>query len=235
VEVSDMPAILLDCDGVLVDNLAFERRVTQTIIETYAKSARLSTLEAADKWRLELSETKGHPSWYDYAFHCNRLGLEGNKVSERAHREAASLLTLVHGAEDTYRLLQEYGIQVGVVTDATRWVVNFKLSELGLNSISFVFSSNDAAATKASSAYWEKLVEQFEHFSPRALVDNRQINLFSASVRLPSLSLVQFDMEEHVMTLPSSVAPKSNGSSERSVKVVHNHKELQAWVIRNLV
>ncbi|MGD0373178.1 MAG: HAD family hydrolase [Streptosporangiaceae bacterium] len=228
--MSDMPAILLDCDGVIVDNVAFERRVTDLIITAYADNARLTIEEATRGWQHELSQTKGHPSWYDYAFHCDRLGLDGKQVCERAHFQAAHLLTYVDGARESYRLMQEYGLQVGIVTDATSWVVDFKLDRLGLHSISFVFASNEALATKSSTSYWERLVSQYEYFDPLALVDNRQINLLAAKTLLPDLSLVQFEKQEHVMTLPLAQAPTSNGLYDNTVKIVHDHHELQHWL-----
>jgi phosphoglycolate phosphatase-like HAD superfamily hydrolase len=232
--MTDMPAMLLDCDGVIVDNVDFERQVTETIIAEYANFAKLTIREATKEWNEELALTKGHPSWYDYAFHCDRLGLNGKKVSRHAHIEARHLLKYVDGAQDTYRLMQEYGLQIGVVTDATSWVVNFKLSQLGLDSISFVFTSDKAMSTKSSPGYWKKLVEEHEYLEPRALVDNRQINLLSAKTLFPTLSLVQFEKQEHVMTLPMGVAPKSDGSYDNTVSIVHDHSELQRWIINNV-
>ena len=229
-----MPAILLDCDGVIVDNVAFERRVTDLIIEVYANSSRLTIQQAEQRWQKELSETRGHARWYDYAFHCDRLGMDGRTLSRNAHRQAANLLRFVNGAKETYRLLQEYGLEVGIVTDATRWVVDFKLDWLHLDPISFVFTSTEASATKASRAYWERLAAQFEYLDPRALVDNRQINLLAAGDLLPDLNLIQFDKQEHVMTLPSAVAPQSNGSTDQVVKIIHSHDELRRWVKSNM-
>jgi phosphoglycolate phosphatase-like HAD superfamily hydrolase len=229
--MSDMPVVLLDCDGVIVDNVAFERRVTEIIIDAFAKSATLSIKEAKRLWQEELLATKGHSAWYDYSFHCDRLGLDGASLSRWAHRQAADLISFVQGAQETLGLLQEYGLEVGVVTDATNWVVDFKLSRLDLDSISFAFTSTDAAATKASHAYWDKLSKQYEYLDPWVLVDNRQINLHAAADALPNLSLIQFDKQEHVMTLPEAIAPQSNGSKGHPVQIIHNHSQLRKWVV----
>jgi phosphoglycolate phosphatase-like HAD superfamily hydrolase len=232
--LSDMPTVLLDCDGVIVDNVAFERRVTETIIDAFAESTKMPTSEAERRWREELSLTKGHPSWYDYAFHCNRLGLDGTNLARKAHEEAAGLLALVPGVDETLRYFQEYGLEVGVVTDAVDWVVKFKLAHLGLNAISFVFTSTDAAETKAADAYWERLSQQFEYLKPRLLVDNRQVNLYSAANSLPDIWLVQFEKQEHVMTLPDEVAPTSYGQANHLVSVIHDHDHLRKWLVCHL-
>jgi FMN phosphatase YigB (HAD superfamily) len=232
--MSDMPAVLLDCDGVIVDNIAFEQQVTRIIIDSYAGIAGLTLEKAEKRWQNELVTTKGNVRWYDYAFHCDNLGLDGNALSRRAHFEAAHLLSLVEGFQDTHHLLREYGVEIGIVSDATNWVVNFKLDKLGLHAIPFVFGSNDATATKASATYWDKLTARFEYLAPSVLVDNRQINLIAAHSRLPGICLIQFEKDEHVMTLPSTIAPRSNSFGEHSVEVVHSHIELQQWIRQNL-
>lgn len=232
--MSDTPVVLLNCNGVIVDNIAFDQRVTEIIVKTLAETAKLAPDEAGRRWQKELSITKGHPSWYDYAFHCDRLGLGGENLSQRAHNEAAELLTLVTGASDTLHLLQQHGLAVGVVTDATSWVVNFKLTRLSIAPLSFVFASTDAGATKASVAYWEKLTRQYEFLKPQVLVDNREVNLHAAADSLPRLKLVQFEKQEHVTTLPTAIAPKSNGSANYLVEVVHDHIQLRDWVFHHI-
>lgn len=231
----DAPVVFIDCDGVLVDNLEFEQRVTKTIIAIYAQYESISIDAAAANWSAELSRTRGDSRWYDYSFHVSRLGLDGLEVSRIAHNASRDLLRLVNGADVTLRLLQEYGIQACVVTDATRWVVDFKLSTLGIESALSIFSSTEAATTKASGDYWRKLCSYYPNFHPRALVDNRQINLSTADKLIGLPHLVQFDKEEHVMTLSTTEAPTSVGFGEERIQVVRNHDELQAWIKANIL
>lgn len=232
--MSDSPAILIDCDGVIVDNLEFEQRVTNTIIETYAQHKSISIADAGLRWSQELSITRGDEQWYDYSFHAARLGLDGIDVSRHAHLAACDLLRLVHGADKTLGLLQEFGLQTCVVTDATRSVVEFKLSALKLSSLE-IFSSTDASTTKANDQYWYKLSERYPSFNPKALIDNRQVNLSTANKLIGLPHLVQFDKEEHVMTLSTTEAPTSDGLGEDHIQVVRNHDELQAWLKANIL
>lgn len=228
--MADSPAVLIDCDGVLVDNLDFEQQVTRTIIETYAEKADVSIDDAMSTWSTELSATRGDKKWYDYSFHATRLGLDGMQVARDAHHKARSLIRLVTGADATLTLLQEYGLQACVVTDATRWVVDFKLSVLGLSEAVTIFSSTEAAATKATNEYWLKLAELHPSFDPKALIDNRRINLSTANRLIGLPYLVQFDKEEHVMTLSTTEAPTSEGQSQDHIHVVRDHDELRAWL-----
>lgn len=228
--MTDAPTILIDCDGVIVDNLDFEQCVTKTIVANYARHEGISIDAATTAWSAELSATRGSNYWYDYAFHATRLGLDGIKISRHAHYVARNLLRLVSGADVTLGLLQEYGLQACIVTDATRWVVDFKLSSLGVNEVLSVFSSTEAAATKADPEYWLKLTERHPSLEPKALIDNRKVNLSTADrqIRLPYL--VQFDKEEHVMTLSTTEAPSSEGLGQEYIHVVRNHDELQTWL-----
>lgn len=233
--MTDAPVILMDCDGVLVDNLDFEQHVTKTIIATYADRESISIDAATTAWSAELSATRGSKYWYDYAFHAARLGLDGIKTARDAHYAARDLLRLVNGADVTLGLLQEYGLQTCVVTDATRWVVDFKLSALGISEVLSIFSSTEAATTKATNEYWLKLAEFYPSFDPKALIDNRRVNLSTAERLIGLPYLVQFDKEEHVMTLLTAEAPSSEGVSQESIHVVRNHDELQAWLKANVL
>jgi phosphoglycolate phosphatase-like HAD superfamily hydrolase len=228
--MSDAPTVLIDCDGVIVDNLKFEQRVTELIIEAYAAHCSISLTAAELNWRKELSVTRGNERWYDYAYHATRLGLDGPKVARKAHYLARDLLKLVKGADATLGFLQEYGLQTCVVTDATRWVVEFKLSALGLSSMLSLFSSSDASATKASGEYWKELSRNYPGFKPIAFVDNRRVNLATANQVIGLTNLLQFDKEEHVMTLSSAEAPTSDGFGQERIQVVRNHEELQSWL-----
>ena len=67
--------VLLDCDGVLVDNVNFEPRVTTFTIERLAAHHGIPHEEAQEIWRRELESTRSEPEWYDYDYHCGRLGL----------------------------------------------------------------------------------------------------------------------------------------------------------------
>lgn len=232
--MGSLPTVLLDCDGVIVDNRRFEERVTDIVVDTLANNIEISRSEAKAMWDHELRETKGSPFWYDYAYHCDRLGLNGDFVVENAHQRARDLLCSVSGAEETLALLKQYGFTVGVVTDATSWVVRFKLKSLGIDQPSIVFSSSDAGATKASPIYWDTLAKMKPDLQPATFVDNRQVNLVSAQNTFPELSLVRFNMDEHVTTLSQSIAPRSEVAITTAVVTVHDHLQLRSWFLSSL-
>jgi FMN phosphatase YigB (HAD superfamily) len=204
------------------------------VIETIAKESNFSVVEAKENWEQDLRDTKGSPFWYDYAYHCDRLGVDGQSVVKNAHERASNLLSIVPGAQQTLALLIKRGFAIGIVTDATSWVVKFKLETLGIVQPAIVFSSSNAQATKASSAYWRKLSQSQPDIQLTTYVDNRQVNLVSASRIFPTLNLVQFAMDEHVTTLSRSIAPKSEIAATTSMLSVHNHAQLRSWFLSNL-
>src|SRR5215470_4968003 len=77
--------VLLDCDGVLIENTAFETRVTKTLVEELARSRRISIATASALWSEELSSTRQDWRWYDYGYHCQRLSLDAAKIVSAAH------------------------------------------------------------------------------------------------------------------------------------------------------
>ena len=227
--MASTPTVLLDCDGVIVDNREFEQRVTSIVIENLAGKARISRGEAAALWKKELQATKGSPRWYDYTYHCNRLGLNGDALVMAAHEDARDSIRSVPGASETLALFDQLGLAVSIVTDATRWVVDFKLKALEIDPPFSIFASSDAGATKATANYWKKLVELQPGLRPMMFVDNRQVNLISAHGLFPKVSLVRFAMDEHVTTLSRSVAPRSESAANTTVITVTNHRQLRSW------
>jgi len=228
VTIDTQGVVLLDLDGVLIDNRAFEQAVSSHIVENLARSSSAPLHHAQAIWANELATTRGDHGWYDYAFHCMRLGIDPSVVPE-AHRRNRRLLRPVRGARETVELLHTFGIEFGIVSDATMGVIEFKLDVLRLRSPATVVSSDFARATKAEPAYWELVAKQAVAYSPVALVDNRASNLDVAKVALPTVDAVYFARQEHVTTLPRSVAPRQVPSGHNSFVVVRNHSELSDW------
>lgn len=200
-------AILLDCDGVIVDNDAFERRVTKTLIGRLAVHLKTTEARASAVWADELSATRGDWRWYDYAWHCRRLEIGDREIVENAHRDSAHLLAEVKGASETITSLERNGYVVGIVTDATEWVVRFKLNHLGISASRPLFASSMMESVKASRKYWDELGGRDIAPIPHAIVDNRVENLVLARKVFPETQAIQFRRHEHVTRLPAQVAP----------------------------
>ncbi|WP_157621496.1 hypothetical protein [Saccharothrix sp. NRRL B-16348] len=228
-------AVLLDCDGLLVDNVEFEKAVTLFLVEHLASSSQISVNEATIAWEQELLDTKGSPSWYDYDFHCQRLGLP--KLAREAHRAARHLLVRMPEAEKTYAMLLETGIKLGVATDAVRWVVEFKLESLDFPKPNFILSSDSMSATKSSPRYWQTYREQYPTDDVCIFADNRVVNLDTAGSVLPDADLICFVGDEHVLQLSGIVGPNEvqNRISETPIDIVADHYELMEQIIDFLV
>jgi FMN phosphatase YigB (HAD superfamily) len=219
--------ILFDCDGVIVDNDAFERRVTKTLIGRLAVQLETTEARASAVWADELSATRGDWRWYDYAWHCQRLDIGGRAVVEEAHQDAAHLLAEVQGASETIDSLERNGYSVGIVTDATDWVVRFKLHHLGISAMRPLFASSTMQSVKTSRVYWEKLSGSIDRV-PRAVVDNRIENLTLARNVYPGLQAIQFRRDEHVTRLPARLAPLRNTLEDTAAIVsVTDHEGLR--------
>lgn len=221
--------ILLDCDGVLVDNTIFERRVSQFLISHLAVHLRTTEARAKSVWAETLAATRDDWRWYDYKWHARRLGLDP-VLAEFAHRQAGHLLAEVPGARDTLSLIKSLGLSVGIVTDATKWVAAFKLDQLGIDEIDFIVSSDEMTAVKTSGKYWRELAVRAPTIRPLAIVDNRIENLEHAGNQFSGAILVQFHRQEHVTQLPTHVRPlRRRGPSGLTIDAVTDHARLRQF------
>ena len=55
----DVTTVLLDLDGVLVDNVAFEKAVTDSIVQQATFTLVLPEADARERWDRELAMTAG--------------------------------------------------------------------------------------------------------------------------------------------------------------------------------
>ncbi len=219
--------VLLDCDGVLVENTAFERRVTKTIVSELAELRGVSLAHAGALWSEELSSTRRDWRWYDYSYHCERLGLRPRTTVRNAHLGAAHLLSVVPGARDTLSALRTNGYIVGVATDATQWVVRYKLDRLRIDIDGPIHTSDTLMSTKAKREYWLQVASRSDGVPPCLLVDNRDENLAAAREVL-ALKTVRFLRHEHVTTLSHSVAPLSRQHAKGEYRSAADHRQLRA-------
>lgn len=218
--------VLIDLDGVLIQNVAFEREVTSRLISELSAIRHLDIPQASAAWQDELRATRDSPRWYNYEFHAQRLGIPSPKVVE-AHRRALPLLAEVPGARTTLATISNLGIASAVVTDATSWVAELKLTECKLRRyLGPVLSSEAWDAPKSTDLYWESLAH-FLGQSPLVVIDNRSDNLHAAQRAFPDAVLVHFNCEEHAQSLSSTLSPARIIASSRN-SVVHDHATLAA-------
>lgn len=223
--------VLLDCDGVLVDNTAFDRNVTLLLVERLASNRRIDIDEAEKVWARELASTRPHWRWYDYSFHCKNLGLSrADQIVHEVHLESAELLGEISGVSETLEALTLNGYTVAVATDATAWVARFKLDRMGIKLAGKVFASDTVEATKATAGYWHRVARARVDGPAKVLVDNRIENLRQARDVL-GVQTIRFEWHEHVTTLSPSVAPVRHRIDHRSTASVAGHEELR-WALQ---
>jgi phosphoglycolate phosphatase-like HAD superfamily hydrolase len=131
-------------DGVLVDNLSFDGAVTDFIVSALAEQRSITRVGAKRAWERELAESRTDCRWYDYDFHCQRLGL--SNLASEAHAALTDRLRPVPGARVTVDLLRRSDTEVVVATDAVRAVAEFKLGHLGLNADRIIYRSEGTCA-----------------------------------------------------------------------------------------
>lgn len=225
-------SVLIDCDGVLVDNVEFEVQVAEILVTHLAEARGITSRAAKGVWDHELRSTRSDSRWHDYDFHANRLGI-GDDVVQEAHRASLSRLQLVPGANETLETLKELNIPAHVVTDANDWVVAMKLRRFDLwGYISGVYSANVIGHRKDDRRYWKTVAQRAKSRS-LVVIDNRSDNLDSArhAIGKQVPRLIHFEYHEHVHTLSPTVSP-AREVDHRSTIVYSEHTQLQLYLRR---
>jgi len=139
--------VAFDLDGVLVNNVTFEYAVTNYIIQKLSLTKNISFEEAQKEWNQVLKVHHSHPRWHDYSLHCDLLAL--GDIWKEAHLKNSSLLKKYDRVDDAISIARNR-CNCWIITDATEWVANFKLSCIGYSStFSEIFSSSRCGYSNA--------------------------------------------------------------------------------------
>ena len=189
--------VLFDLDGVIIDNCRFEQRVTSFIISELASKRGWTLNQAETAWKASLSENRDAPRWHDYAFHCENLGL-GN-VWQTAHIASRRFLSPVPNIEKALAVASHCG-GCWIASDATLWVIHFKLQAVGIDANTFVetFSLDRCGLSKTRDEYW---LAVRDCLTPKTdfcvYVDNRLDLLAKASAIIERIRLIWLPTPDH--------------------------------------
>jgi FMN phosphatase YigB (HAD superfamily) len=164
--------ILFDLDGVIADNVEFEEEVTKRIIEVLSQIRNISLLESLSLWNETLEKHRYHYRWHDYGLHCRALSLDD--IWKEAHISSQSLLRKCTHIDRAISVAREMG-PCWIVSDATDWVVEFKLKVLGLEAdFSEIFTVDRCGNHKSSDEYWAIVEKSLPTKQcPVILIENR--------------------------------------------------------------
>lgn len=193
--------ILFDLDGVLVDNVAYERAVTSLIIEQISLQRRVSLEEARLLWDSTLADHMDDPRWHDYGFHCSALGVP--EAWRGSHKQMRHLLRPMPRAIESLETCRTLA-NCWLASDATDWVVSFKLKSAGFDASVFqeIFTLDRCHAGKGDRKYWTTLRTCMGHTQRLSIyVDNRLDRLVVAAAVLPNCRLVHVTTADHPLSL----------------------------------
>lgn len=195
------PYILFDLDGVLVDNVDFEHAVTQGIIQEIARRKRISAVQAKNAWDAKLAEHRDHDRWHDYALHCEALGLPD--LWRASHEGLRQLIRPMPRASEAIEVAMTRG-SCWLASDATDWVVHFKLRAVGIDPGVFQerFTLDRCGVGKGAAQYWAQVRKCMENGNDHLIyVDNRADRLLVAARAIPAARLLQVTAPDHPLTL----------------------------------
>ncbi|SIO35426.1 FMN phosphatase YigB, HAD superfamily [Singulisphaera sp. GP187] len=192
---------IFDLDGVLVESLDFERAVSDLIVQTIGIDRHLSRKEAERLWLSTLRTHRDHPRWHDYGLHCSALGLtdEWKSFHEQVRQLICPMPSVLESLQSSH-----YAGSCWLASDATQWVVEFKLRAAGINLTEFdeVFTLDRCLASKGHHEFWEKVKACVPNEETHLIyIDNRDDRLLTAAEVLPKCSLVKIIAEDHPTSL----------------------------------
>lgn len=228
VENSLPMTIIFDVDGILVDNVQFEEEVTSYIVQKLAEAKKIGLNEAQRCWLGTLEKHRDHPEWHDYALHCKALGIENAwKEGHELHRET---LTKFAGIDEVLDVARRAG-RCWVASDATRWVVDFKLAQVGLNDyFDDVITASRWKLNKGEKEYWRQLGKLLPcENAPVLFIENRQDRIATALEALKNCICVWIQTQDHA-EIRGFRKPDTRLYRESQSVIVSTHESLASTV-----
>lgn len=188
--------VAFDLDGVLVNNVTFEYAVTNYIIQKLSLTKNISFEEAQKEWNRVLKVHHPHPRWHDYSLHCDLLDL--GDIWKEAHIKKSSLLKKYDRIDDAISIARNR-CNCWIITDATEWVANFKLSCIGHSStFSEIFSSSRCGYSKSFDDFWHSIAHSLpSRPMPLIFIENQLDNLHMAKKYITGCIPIWLDTPDH--------------------------------------
>ena len=196
----DMPygenVILLDLDGVLIDNIEFDESIMKGMVTALSRASGATEVDSRTRIHSILEARAGSREYHNWQRLSEGLGL-GN-TWWCLHKRWRPLLQPVCGSVRLVEHLATSGYSVYVASDAIRPVVDFKLEVLGIvGMIKAAYSQTETGLVKSSPEYFVRLCSDISVRPEQCVfVDNRPMNLI-ASTQL-GIRTVWFRNEEHL-------------------------------------
>ena len=152
-------------------------------------------VDANTIWHATLKNNREHPRWHDYSLHCESLGL--GDAWRLAHENNVHMLSTFAGVEQVLEVAEAQN-EMWITSDASEWVVKFKLKCVGIDSDRFaeLFTVDRCGTNKSSPRYWES-VRQLVKKSRLIYVENRLDKIHSALQVIPNCECIWVNEAEH--------------------------------------
>jgi FMN phosphatase YigB (HAD superfamily) len=137
--------IIVDLDGVLVDNILFEEKVLKYILLRISEKYSV-TLRKAKKMFWDIGKKyEGKKEWHDWRIFCKELSL-GNLWID-AHKKNFRFLKLIPSTKNFLSKLKRDKNKIILASDAIRPVLNMKINYFRLKKFFFLTVSQDDTKT----------------------------------------------------------------------------------------
>ncbi len=188
---------LIDLDGVLIDNSSFENAIIKKFAKKLSLTTSSSEIDSLKNIESIIKSTINDPTKYTWEYISSKINLPTD-YWKKIHEESKDELKIINGTNELLRLIHKY--KIIIVTDAVRWVAEFKLSLLNINKNIELFSQSEGLSTKMNSVYWDNLYEMFNinSFANIMYIENRINRILTFMDYDPKAIGLWVENQEHI-------------------------------------
>lgn len=188
--------VIFDLDGVLVDNLKFEKKVLEYFYRRIMKKYKV------DRWVAEQlfwnigKDFEGKKEWHDWRIYNDKLDL-GN-TWRKAHLTNLKYLKLIPFSKQLLSKLKKEGHVLILASDAIKPVIDWKLRHFNLKKyFSLIFSQDDTGCLKNNPEYFKKIISRVKGKPSEFIVIDNRLDKGIKSAKKLGMITIYIRKKEH--------------------------------------
>ncbi len=188
--------IVVDCDGVLINNVRFEDKVLDFLFRRIMEKYGVSKERAKEMfWKIG-KKLEGRKEWHDWRIYSEELKL-GDAWKE-AHLANLKYLKLVKGAKDFLSKVKGDGHRLILASDAIKPVVEWKLNRFGLEKyFDLILSQDDTGCIKSEEKYFKQILNKLKEPAKNFVVIDNRLDRGIETAKKVGMKTIYIKRKEH--------------------------------------
>ncbi|MEM5793744.1 MAG: HAD family hydrolase [Candidatus Aenigmatarchaeota archaeon] len=165
--------VIIDLDGVLIDNLIFEEKVLEYFFKRISKKYKVSLKEAKKIFFKFAEKLEGTKEWHDWRIFSRELKL--GKTWKEAHLKNLKYLKLIKGSKKFLLKLKKDEHKLILASDAIKPIIKMKIGYFELEKFfDDIVSQDDTKCIKSDTKFFEFILKKWKEPKENfIIIDNR--------------------------------------------------------------